>query len=229
MLAIASTAQAVVWNEGISGELHWGEALLLEDYTTKLADFSIENSGASKVLIELQKDNIIIASRALQAGEWFSLNDSIKVTAEQIVRGDIQDDPSAKIRMQLPAAAEISLILIGGRDIFQCGDEMRMQLHIENKGIVDAENLRIILDSIPPLVNAGYSIPVVGAGRVWDKKKNTREIDNIKINLKAPYFPEPTDLEIRAHAEYSGPEGNAYESWGELPFAYPIPSSCTRG
>jgi len=218
LLATASTAQAVVWNEGVSGELHWGEALLLDNYTTKLADFSIENSGTAKVLVDLQKDNLTIASRALQAGEWFSLNDSIKVTMQQIVRGDIQDDPSAKIRMQLPAASEISLILIGVRDIFQGGDEMRMQLKIENKGIVDAENLRITLDSIPPLVNARYSIPAVEAGRVWDKKKNTREIDNTKINLKAPYFPEPNDLEIRAHAEYSDPDGMAYESWGGAVF-----------
>ncbi|MHB8119253.1 MAG: BatD family protein [Methanothrix sp.] len=217
-LAIASTTQAVVWNEGISGELHWGKALLLDNYTTKLADFSIENSETTKVLVDLQKNNLTIASRALQAGEWFSLNDSIKVTIEQIVRGDIQDDPSAKIRMQLPASAEISLILTGERYIFQGGDEMRMQLQIENKGIVDAENLRITLDSIPPLVNARYSIPAVEAGRVWDKKKNTREIENIKINPKAPYFPEPTDLKLRAHAEYTDPEGRAYESWGGAVF-----------
>jgi hypothetical protein len=217
-LAIASTTQAVVWNEGISGELHWGKALLLDNYTTKLADFSIENSETSKVLVDLQKDNLTIASRALQAGEWFSLNDSIKVTIEQIVRGDIQDDPSAKIRMQLPASAEISLILTGERDIFQGGDEMRMQLQIENKGLVSGENLKITLDSIPPLVNTRYSIPVVEAGRVWDNKKNTREIDNIKINLKVPYFLEPTDLKLRAHTEYTDPQGKAYESWGGAVF-----------
>lgn len=218
MLALASAAPSVVWNEGVSGELHWGEALILEGYNLELADFSIENSGTSNVLLELQKDNLTVARRALQAGDWFILNDSIKVTVQQTIRGDVQDDPSAKIRMQLPASAEISLILTGEKDIFQGGDEMRMQLQIENKGLVDAENLKITLDSIPPLVNTRYTIPIVEAGRVWDKKKNTREIDNTKINLKAPYFPEPTDLKLWAHAEYTDPEGRTYETWGGAVF-----------
>ncbi|MBN1235829.1 MAG: hypothetical protein JW999_07245 [Methanotrichaceae archaeon] len=218
LLLLVSTTQAVIWNEGITGELHWGEALLLEDYTLKLADFSPENYGTPKVLVELQKHNLTIASRALQAGEWFIQDDTIKVTVEQIIRGDIQDDPSAKIHVQLPAAAEISLVLIEERDVFQGGDEMRMQLQIENKGMVDAENLKITLDSIPPLVNAKYSISAVEAGRVWDRKKNTREIDPIKIYLQAPYLSEPTDVKLRAHAEYTDPQGKAYESWGGAVF-----------
>jgi len=218
LLALASAAQSVVWNEGVNGELHWGEGLFLEGYNLKLADFSIKNLGTSNVLLELQKDNLTIARRALRAGEWFILNDSIKVTVQQIIRGDIQDDPSAKIWVQIPAAAEISLVLTGKRDVFQGGDEMSLQLQIENKGIVDAENLKITLDSIPPFVNARYSISAVEAGRVWDKKKNTREIDNIKINLKVPYFPEPTDLKLKAHAEYTDQQGKAYESWGGAVF-----------
>lgn len=218
LLALISAAQAVVWNEGISGELHWGEALFLENYTLKLADFSIDESHTSKVLVELQADNFTIARRALQVGEWFSLNDSIKVTVEQIVKGDIQDDPFAELRVQLPAAADISLILTGDREIYQGGDEMRIQLQIANIGIVDAENLRIILDSTPPFVNKRYSISMVEAGRVWDRKKNTHEIDNFKINIKTPYFPEPIDLKLRAHARYTDPQKKLYESWGGTDF-----------
>jgi uncharacterized repeat protein (TIGR01451 family) len=218
LLVLTSAAQAVVWNEGISGELHWGETLFLENYTLKLADFSIEESHTSKVLVELQADNLTVASRALQVGEWFSLNDSIKVTVEQIVKGDIQDDPFAEIRVQLPAAADISLILAGDREIYQGGDEMRIQLQIANIGIVDAENLRISLDSIPPFVNNRYGISMVEAGRVWDRKKNTHEIDNLMIIIKSPYFPEPTDLKLRALAQYSDPLGRPYESWGGTDF-----------
>ncbi|MDD4652645.1 MAG: BatD family protein [Methanothrix sp.] len=218
MLALTCTAQAVIWDEGISGELHWGETLFLENYTLKLADFSIEESHTSKVLVELQANNLTIASRALQVGEGFTLNDSIKVTVEQIIRGDLQDDPFAKIRLQLPAAADISLILKGNREIYQGGDEMRIQLQIANNGIVDAENLRIRLDSVPPFVNNRYGISVVEAGRVWDRKKNTHEIDNLKINIKSPYFPKPTDLKLRALAQYSDPQGKAYECWGGTDF-----------
>ena len=218
LLTLISAAQAVVWNEGISGELHWGETLFLENYTLKLADFSIVESHTSKVLVELEANNLTIAKRALQVGEWFTLNDSIKVTVEQIVKGDIQDDPFAEIRLQLPAAADISLILTGNREIYQGGDEMRFQLQITNIGIVDAENLRIRLDSIPPFVNNQYSISMVEAGRVWDKKKNTHEIDNLKINIKAPYFPEPIDLKLQAHAQYTDPQKKSYESWGGTNF-----------
>jgi uncharacterized repeat protein (TIGR01451 family) len=218
LLTLISAAQAVIWNEGISGELHWGDTLFLENYTLKLTDFSIEESHTSKVLVKLQADNLTIANRALQVGEWFSLNDSIKVTLEQIVNGDIQDDPFAKIRLQLPAAADVSLILTGDRERYQGGDEMRIQLKIANIGMVDAENLRIRLDSIPPFVNKRYSISMVEAGSVWDKKKNTHEIDNLKINIKSPYFPEPIDLKLRALAQYSDPQGRAYESWGGTDF-----------
>ncbi|OPY51757.1 MAG: hypothetical protein A4E49_02159 [Methanosaeta sp. PtaU1.Bin112] len=218
ILALIYSAQAVAWNEGIRGELRWGETMFLENYSLKLADFSIEDSHSFKVLVELQADNLTIARRALQAGEWFDLNDSIKVTAEQIVKGDIEDDPFAIIRLQLPAAADISLILKGDRETYQGGDEMRVQLQIENRGIVDAENLRIIVDSTPPFVNERYSISIVEAGRVWDKKKETHDIDNFKINIKAPYFPHPTDLRIEAHALYSDPQGKAYESWGGAAF-----------
>jgi hypothetical protein len=214
LLTLISAAQAVVWNEGISGELHWGETLFLENYTLKLADFSIVESHTFKVLVELEANNQTIAKRALQVGEWFTLNDSIKVTVEQIVKGDIQDDPFAEIRLQLPAAADVSLILTGNREIYQGGDEMRIQLQIANIGVVDAENLRIRMDSIPPFLNKQYSISMVEAGKVWDKKKNTHERDNLKINIKAPYFPEPIDLKLRAHAQYTDPQKKSYESWG---------------
>jgi uncharacterized repeat protein (TIGR01451 family) len=192
--------------------------MFLENYSLKLADFSIEDGHTSKVLVELKADNLTITSRALQMGEWFILNDSIKVTAEQIVKGDLSDDPFATIRLQLPAAADISLILKGDRETYEGGDEMRIQLQIENKGIVDAENLNLRLDSIPPFVKERCSISTVEAGKIWDKKKNTQEIDNFKINIKAPYFPKPTDLRIEAHARYSDPQEKAYESWGGATF-----------
>ncbi len=217
-LAFTFAVHAVSWDEGIDGELHWEEALSLGNYTLSLADLSSENSGTSSVLVDLQKDNITIASRALQSGEWFILNDSIKVTVEEIVRGDIQDDPYAKIRMQIPASAEISLILIGEKDAFQGGDAMRMQLQVENTGIVDAENLRISLDSTPPYISARYNIPALEAGKAWDKEKRTHEIDPIEISRKAPYFPEPVDLKLRAHADYSDSLGRTYESWGGAVF-----------
>ncbi|HNY34877.1 MAG TPA: hypothetical protein PKK68_09500 [Methanothrix soehngenii] len=212
--ALICTAQAVVWNEGMSGELHWGETMFLDNYSLNLADFSIEEGHTCSVLVQLQADNLTIVRRALQAGEWFEWNDSVRVSVQQIVVGDIQDDPLAVIGLQLPAAADLSLIVSGDRESYQGGDEMRIQLQIENKGIVDAENLRIELVSMPPFLNERYSISTVGAGKIWDKKKDTHEIDNLKINIKAPYFPKPTNLVLQASARYTDPDGTAYESGG---------------
>ena len=39
LILAVSTAQATVWGQGVSGELHWKEQLTLEDYTLTLADF----------------------------------------------------------------------------------------------------------------------------------------------------------------------------------------------
>lgn len=218
LLALICSSQAVVWNEGMSGELHWAETMFLDNYSLKLADFSIFEGHTCKVLVQLQADNLTVVSRALQAGEWFDWNDSVKVSVEQIAVGDIQDDPFAVIRLQRPAAADLSLILTGERESYQGGDEMRIQLQIENRGIVDAENLRIELDSMPSFLNERYSISTVDAGKIWDKKKNTHKIDNLKINIKAPYFPKPTDLALQARAQYTDPQGKAYESWGAATF-----------
>lgn len=218
LLALICSSQAVVWNEGMSGELHWGDTMSLDSYSLLLDEFSIEEGHASKVLVQLQAENHNVVRRALQAGEWFDWNESVKVSVEKIVVGDIQDDPFAVIRLQLPAAADLSLILTGDRETYGGGDEMRVQLQIENKGIVDAENLRIELTSIPPFVEKRYSISALAAGKKWDKKKDTQDIDNIKINIKAPYFSRPTDLVLQARAQYTDPDGNAYESWGGSTF-----------
>jgi hypothetical protein len=209
---------AVVWNEGLIGELHWGETMFLDNYSLELSDFSIEEDHVGKVLVQLQEDNLTTIRRSLQAGEWFDWNDSVKVSVERIVAGDIKDDPFAVIRLQLPAAADLSLILAGDRETYQGGDEMRVQLQIENNGIIDAENLKIELTSIPPFINNKYSISTVGAGEIWDKKKETHEIDNLKIYIKAPYLSEPTDLALQALAQYTDPQGKVYESVGAATF-----------
>jgi len=111
LLLFSSVVQAVVWDEGIGAELHWGEAMILGDYKLVLVDFSPEESRTSQALVELQKDNVTLAIRALMAGESFSLNDSIKVTAQTVVKDDQEDEPYADLTMQLPAAPEVTLLL----------------------------------------------------------------------------------------------------------------------
>jgi hypothetical protein len=219
MLVMISSAQAVIWNEGASGELRWGEALIFGNYSLNLIDFSTEGSVVPMALVELQVDNITQGSRALQAGEFFSLNDSVKVTARKVVMGDRGDEPYAEFRIQLPASPDISLLLTANKEVYLGGDMIRLDLVIENKGVVDAEDLKITLDSNLPLVKASYSRSNLGAGRVWDEDKHTREIDPIKLNLRAPYLMEPAEIEVRAHAEYADEWGRRHEAWGGTRFS----------
>ncbi|MDD1761463.1 MAG: hypothetical protein LUQ59_04450, partial [Methanothrix sp.] len=67
VLMTASVGQAVVWNEGIQGELHWDEALFIGNYTVALTDFSLDEAGPSKVLLDLQEHNKTIDHRAMQS------------------------------------------------------------------------------------------------------------------------------------------------------------------
>ena len=59
MLVLISSAQAIIWNEGASGELRWGETLVFGNYSLNLIDFSTESSAVPRALVELQKDNIL--------------------------------------------------------------------------------------------------------------------------------------------------------------------------
>lgn len=218
LLLVSSVVQAVVWDEGLRAELHWGEAMILGNHTLVLVDFSPEDSKTSQALVELQKDNVTLAIRALTAGESFSLNDSIKVTAQKVVKDDQEDEPYADLTVQLPAAPEISLLLSSDKDVYQGGDKIRLELEIENTGIVAVEGMKISLTSDPPMVYAKWNRSTLEAGRKWDEDKHTSKIDPIKVNLNAPYLPLPKEFRLRVHAWYNDPEGRMYEAWGGTSF-----------
>lgn len=212
LMLLLSTAQATVWGQGISGELHWKEQLSLEDYTLTLADFSLEER--LMVLVELQEGGRLIARRALHAGEWFVINDSLRVSALKIAEEEAKDEPYAIMRMQLPSAPEISLILSLDKDLYRGGEEIKMLLSVENRGAVDAEDLKITLDSSPPIFSRRFNISSLQAGSAWDDKKKTAQIDPIRIDLVAPYLLEACDLQVNVHAQYADPDGNSHQSWG---------------
>lgn len=217
LLLLAASSQAVVWNEGVTGELHWGEMLAMGNYTLKLADFSQEETGKN-VLVQLQEDDTVIARRVLRTGDSFVINDSVRVSVSKIIEGDVEDEPRAHLRLQLPATPEMSLLLVSDRDTYEGGDLIRLKLKVENRGIVDAENLRISLNSTPPLIRERFRLSGLKAGEVWDEDKDTIEVDPIKIDQYAPYLPESSDLEVRIIAEYLDPEGESHQSWGGTTF-----------
>jgi len=208
----------VAWNEGTSAELEWGEMLVAGNYSLSLIDFSPEESDVLQALLELQKDNVTIATRSLQEGDSFILNDSVKVTAERIVRDEEEGEQYAKLEIQLPADPELALLLSADKEIYQCGDTIQMELGIENKGIVDAEGMQIRIDSKPPLFQEKYSRSTLEAGRIWDEKKHTAEIDPIKFDLKTPCLAMPADFQMRVFCTFEDPEGKKHEAWGGTEF-----------
>ncbi|MFZ3049968.1 MAG: hypothetical protein WA127_02240 [Methanothrix sp.] len=212
LMLVVSTAHATVWGQGVSGELHWKEQLTLEDYTLTLADFSMEEK--LMVLVELQDDGRPIARRALHAGEWFVINDSLRISALKIAEEEDKDEPYAIVRMQLPSAPEISLILSFDKDLYRGGEDIKMLLSVENRGAVDAEDLRIIVDSNPPIFSRWINMSILQAGSAWDDRKKTAEIDPIRFDLVAPYLLEAGDLQVKVHAQYTDPDGNSHQSWG---------------
>jgi len=214
LLVLIAAAQAVIWNEGIDGDLHWGERLKMGNYSLNLDEFSSEDSSPPEVLVDLQKDNISLTARPLYVGESFSLNDSIKVSVDKIVIGDLREEPYATVRMQLAAEPEISLLLVADEDVYHGGDYINLDLNVENTGVIDVEGLRITLDSNPSLVTADYNRSILKAGTFWDEDRRTQKIDPIRITLKAPYFAEPTEVFVRARARYTDPDGNADQSFG---------------
>lgn len=212
LLLAASTVQATVWDQGISGELQWREQLTLENYTLTLADFSSEDR--LMILVELEEDGSLLARRALHAGEWFIINDSLRVSALEIVEGEVEDEPYAIVRLQRLSIPEIPLLLNFDKDLYRGGEEMKMMLVVENRGAVDVEDLRITVNSNPPLFSRMINISGLPAGSVWDDQKETAKDDPIRIDMQAPYLPEAADLQIIVHAQYTDPDGNAYQSWG---------------
>lgn len=208
------SGEAVVWNAGILGEVGWGEELSIGEYSVSLKDFSIEQSAPSRLWLELKQNNETIAERAISAGEAFVINDSVRVTVEEIMDRGPEDEPTARVRIQLPASPELFIILSTERDEFAGGDWIRLKLQIENRGTVDAEGIAVSLQSIPPQIQSEYEIPGLEAGRAWDDREDTPEIDPIEIDLKAPFLPEPAVMKLIVFAVYSDPDGRTFQSRG---------------
>ncbi|MFB3763878.1 MAG: hypothetical protein ACE14P_01365 [Methanotrichaceae archaeon] len=218
LLVLTVAVNAVIWNEGVEGELHWGERLIMGNYSLNLDDFSTEESGSPKILVDLQRDNISLTTWPLYAGESFSLNDSIKVSADKIVMGGLREEPYAVVRMQLAAKPDVSLLLVSDKDVYNGGDFINLDLNIENTGVIDVEGLRIILDSNPSIATADYNRSTLKAGTSWDDDVHTQKVDPIRIALRAPYLAEPAEVLVRVRARYTDMDGNAGLSFGGTTF-----------
>lgn len=215
---------APVWENSASGELQWGDSLKLQSYELIAADFSAEESDVERVLLEVYDGGTLLASRALSRGESFSLNDSLRVVVDDISMEELEKEPLAKIRMQLAAAPEIEMKLVSDDDFYEGGDDMKLELTVENTAAAEALNLKINITSDPPIFTKEYSISELKPGEIWDEDRRTAALEPIVIKQKAPYLPGPNDVEVRVRADYLDCKKVAHQSFTgtTLRFAGPL-------
>lgn len=224
LLLLTIPAAAVEWGDTAKADLHWGEKLRLEDYTLEVADFTPEEKTPPQVMLNLFEDKDRIATRALEAGEEFTIDDKVRVQVMEIERGDWLEDenrePSVAVRIQTRTIPELYIYLITDKDTYEPDQDVKFQLGVENRGLAKAEDIKIELSSDPTLIDSEYTKSSLAPGEIWDDKPATKEeIDPIEFKLKAPSPPEPIDFKVTAHACYLDSEGDPLESWGGTLFS----------
>ena len=222
LLFISLVSSAVEWGDRTEGELHWGEHLRLGEYALEVADFTPEDSTPRMVMRNLYQGKELIASRALEAGDNFSIDDRVLVTAEKIEMRDYLLDECAEacasVGLQTRAVPELRLYLVTEKDSYEPGEYIDFRLSVENTGTVEAEFIKVDLVSEPPLVFARYARSSLVPGEVWDEDLSTEKVDPIEFRQKAPYPPGPEEFRVKARARYLDPEGDPGEAWGETIF-----------
>lgn len=208
----AFTAQSVVWGDGIEGEISWGESLNLSNYTLTAEDFFSGETKRPGVLVEVRQGEDAAISRVMAVGDGFELNDSLKVDLEAIEVESLELNKSrAKIRMRSPAEPELSVVLTPDKDRYLGGDDIHLDLRVENTGIVDAEDLSVDVDLGNLAGESRHRKDLLRPGEVWTKDDSG---DPLRITIKAPYLPEPANVELTADAKFSDPDGGIHHVSG---------------
>ncbi len=215
---ISLAGSAVEWGDRTEGELHWGEHLRLGEYALEVADFTPKDSTPRMVMLNLYQDKELIASRALEAGDNFTIDDRVIVTAEKIEMRDYLLDECAEacasVELQTRAVPELRLYLVTEKDSYEPGEYIDFRLSVANTGTVEAESIKVDLISEPPLVSARYARSSLVPGEVWDEDLSTEKVEPIEFRLKAPYPPGVEEFRVKARARYLDPEGDFGEAWG---------------
>ncbi len=213
---------AVEWGDRAEGDLRWGETLQMGEYTLEPADFTPEDVTPRMVMLKLYRGEDLIATRALESGDSFSLDDEVMVVAEDIWRRDyLLDDsaePRAKVVLLVRAVPELRVRVVSDEDAYNSGDWAKIEIEIENVGMADAEEVEVDLTSDPAVVSSRYSRSILAPGEVWDEEPETEEIEPIAERFKVPSVLGPEEVFLRVHARYLDSEGGAHESWGGTSF-----------
>ncbi len=222
LLLASMIGTAVEWGDRSEGDLRWGETLSVAGYTLEAADFTPEDATPRMVMLRLYRDGELIATRALESGESFSLDDEVMVVVEEVKMRDYllgeSVEPRARVVLLLRAVPELRVRVFSDEDSYEAGDWAKLEIEIENVGVAEAEEVEVELTMEPSIVSSRYSRSNLAPGEVWDDDPASDEIDPIEERFKAPSVPGPEEVTVRVHARYLDPEGGLHESWGGTSF-----------
>lgn len=187
-------------------------------YILEAADFTPEDVSPEMVMVNLYKDGELIATRAMESGDNFSIDDEVMVRAEEIRRRDYSLDestePRATVVLLLRAIPELQVRVVTDGDTYKAGDWAKLEIEVENVGMIEAEEVVVGVTSDPDIFHSKYSESILDPGEAWDEDPDTEEIEPIEERFKVPSVFGPEEVFFRAHARYLDSEGGAHDSWG---------------
>lgn len=209
------------WGENIRAELQPGEMIKVDGYSIELSDISVV-PGNPAVLLNIY-DNGIISPAVINEGELFVLkdkrnSDKLGIKLEKVYReGYLSNESRAIIEIRMRPRPEIAISMSSDRDVYHIGDQIRVDMFVENRGDGNAENIHLHLDpnkfqSDTPTgprkdLSKTMHISLLRPGELWKER----------VSLRAPSLPETEGIELVATAEYVDAEGNLYRSESDLP------------
>lgn len=211
------------WGEGIQAELQPGEMVEVDGYSVELSDISVVPESPA-ALINIYS-NGSISSTVMRAGEFFVLKDmhnreKLGVKLEEIRReGYLSNESRAILEIRMRSRPEISISMSPDRDIYRSGDQIRVEVFVENRGDGNAESIRLLLNLSEP-----HSDVLNGTMKEIGKKMRRSllrpgEVWRERICFQTPSLPERDSIELVAAAEYLDADSNRYRSETILPIA----------
>ncbi|MCX8207443.1 MAG: hypothetical protein N3G75_06385 [Methanothrix sp.] len=208
------------WEESIQAELRPGERIEANGYSIELFDISVVPSNPA-VLLKIY-DKYSVSSAVVNEGEVFVLRDErnrekLGIKLKEVSRADYLSNESwAVLGISMKSRPEIVISMSSERDVYHIGDQIKVDVFVENRGDGDAESIRLHLD-----LSKFQSNPT-GPQRVFSKIMRrsllrSGELWKERVSLRAPGLPETGSIELVATAEYLDADGNLYRSECALP------------
>lgn len=162
ILNLAIIAQAwdeddIIWAQGKSGTLNWGDKLENGNYTVEAYDFPRTdykgNIGTRFVGIKLYENGILVKTESLGIFDNFIYDGEIRVTADELMQGaDIhwQDDtynPWANVRTELRGIPKLEVTINTNKDTYKLTDsKISATIKANNYGDSQLEDVELDVD-----------------------------------------------------------------------------------